>query len=710
MSNGILLSLDEALAQIQRLYNADAVTVQPASVIANASVIAVMDDASDADGAPYRDAHRISLVWGEQDDERATVVLRSIQAGCFEGVEDAADTRRAQAAPYLEIVRLTLAERAAWRGVEDAQADERAIALLVQTLGRSPSSQAVVDTLRQSLLGGHITLCALLLYGPQSDDRLSQRFDYLEIQGRWSQGHGSGAGLGTRIYTHQYADALPQLETQRLLLFHDVGTDTEPTCFDALTRGYLRADGVVSLALIALGTGSQRLGVLAIGTGAAHHFTPRERRQYRLVADILSLNAMTRLLRQQRDRVGQARAALLDAINDGVVMVVPSSTGDQGPDLAAHAVNDPANAQVIATNEVFSNWFGVSGTQAQRLPLLTLLNRMQLPEDIRAQLHAAWSRITPEEIDLYEGAFTLTSGEGRPLDLEWRSVPVYAPGSFFGSSEATKSERYKIPKVVGRLYTFHDVSAAKAVEQMRAAFLSRISHELRTPLTSISGFAEFILDVEGARLPDRTREYVEIIFQKARHLSAIFTDMIEMTRAEAGEMRLNQRLYHLPDAILDAAAGLEMQYRARKQHLLLDLDDDMSPANVDADRIVQVLTNLIGNAIKYAPEGSTISVSAHLATTLAELGDDAPRDVTLPAAFIRIEDEGSGLTADEAERVFIPFFRTENARHQEIEGVGLGLAVTRSIVEVHRGRVWVVPVPRAAGGSFRLTIPVVSQP
>lgn len=709
MNAGHFLTLDEVLNTLQDLYAADALmlvgdraasplpwegsrTLEPAGAGAAVQAwAAAVGHGEVMPPPPYQDAHLIPLA--SAGPEPAALVLLSRQAGCFAGADDAQDARRRQAAPFLEIVRLRLAQEGARRALDEAQADEQAITAFVQTLGRSPSSQAVVDTLHQSLLGEHISLCALLLYNPQSDDHLSRQFDHLEIQGRWSRVHGSGAGLGTRIYTAQYADNLNRLEAERVLLFHDLSNEAATAGFDALARGYLRADSVVSLALIAIGSGSQRLGILTLGTNAPHHFSPRELRQYRLVANIISLNATARLLRQQRDQVDQARAALLDSINDGVVMVVAASSSDQ----------------VIATNEVFSNWFGVHEAQAINQPLLKLLERMQLPEDIRAELRTAWARITPEEMETYHGAFALVSDEGRPLYLEWHSAPVYAPGSFSGSTDASRSERYKIPKIVGRLYTFHDVSAARAAEQVRSAFLSRVSHELRTPLTSISGFAEFILDVEGERLPNRTREYVEIIFQKARHLSAIFTDMIEMTRADAGEMRLNRALHHLPDAILDAAAGLEMQYRARGQTLLLDLDDDLPPANVDADRVVQVLTNLIGNAIKYAPENSTISVSAHLATEIAQLGEDAPRDVVLPAAFIRIEDQGGGLTALDAERVFTAFYRTESAHQQQIAGAGLGLAVTRSIVEVHRGRVWVVPVPRASGGWFYLTIPVVLE-
>jgi signal transduction histidine kinase len=335
--------------------------------------------------------------------------------------------------------------------------------------------------------------------------------------------------------------------------------------------------------------------------------------------------------------------------------------------------------------------FEVPEAHAEGDTLIHLLGQMQLPETVRQELRASWLSTPVRDPAVRRGDFRMVNGEGQPLDVEWYSAPVYQDSH-----------------VLGRIYTFHDVTPERAAQRLRAAFLSRISHELRTPLTSIRGFAEFILEATRDQLPDLAREYTEIILNSAKHLNTVFTDMIEITRADAGELKLNKIEAHLPDIIIDAVARMELQYKERKQQVIMELDDDLPPVSVDVDRLMQVLTNLLTNAIKYSPEGGKIRISTQMIASPDALPETAPPDVVLPAILVTVNDEGKGLTPGEADQVFMPFFRTEEAKARRIEGVGLGLAVTRSIVEVHRGKIWAVPKSsRVKGGSFMFTLPTV---
>jgi signal transduction histidine kinase len=141
----------------------------------------------------------------------------------------------------------------------------------------------------------------------------------------------------------------------------------------------------------------------------------------------------------------------------------------------------------------------------------------------------------------------------------------------------------------------------------------------------------------------------------------------------------------------------------------MELDDDLPEVNVDLDRMVQVVTNLLTNAIKYSPEGGMIRLATRYVEGVDDLPDTAPADVTLPAILVTVADQGKGLTKEETEKVFLPFFRTEEAKAKKVEGVGLGLAVTRSIVEVHRGKIWAVPKGKGDGGTFMFTVPTIRQ-
>lgn len=547
----------------------------------------------------------------------------------------------------------------------------QSILAAAEMIADNPSPQRVVDILQQTLFGAHITAAAMLIYGP--DDGLAGAHEYLELRGTWSRHYGSGVGNGLRIYVKDYLPLLRELEEKRIITLDDVRGEAGAS-FDPFVRGLLRGERVRSLALLALTTSSRSLGVIAIATHRRHIFSPREIRNYRVVAEFLAISAMADFLREQHDIVQQGRAALLDAVTDGVFMAVPHGK----------------SAQVLTVNQVFTRQFEVSEASVQGKSVAELIELMAVPEPVRQDLREMWLTPHAQDPGVFKGEFHLIDSMGRPIDITWYTAPVYRDGV-----------------VLGRIYILHDVSPERTAARLRADFFSRVSHELRTPLTSIQGFAEFILEVTGDQLPDLAREYTEIILQSAKHLKTIFTDMIEISRADTGQIELHKTRAHLPDVIIDAAARLELQYKARKQRLVLDLDDDLPAVQVDVSRIIQVLTNLLSNAIKYSPEGSVIRVHTKYLAAGANLPEGAPPDLVLPAVLVSVVDEGKGLQRDDAERVFVPFFRTDDVKKRKIEGVGLGLAVTRSLVEVHRGKIWAVPVPPATGGCFLFTLPTV---
>lgn len=579
-----------------------------------------------------------------------------------------------RSAMLANLIRVVLENHHLYNVLAQNLATAQSILQTAQAIAENPSPQYVVNILRETLFEAHISSCAMLLYGPLREDSPNGPFEYLEIRGSWSKRHGSGIGIGVRLYMKDYPDLLEQLQTNEILTLGSVNAIKNK--FDPLIRGFLKAERLRSLTLIALQSTRQRLGVLAIGTDQRHRFGERELQSYRTVSEFLVISSMAQLMQQQRERMEQNRAALLDAVTDGVVMVMPYGQG----------------GHVLTVNKRFSRMFEVPERRAEGDTLIHLLGQMQVPETVRQELRASWLSTPVRDPAVRRGEFRLVTSEGQPLDVEWYSAPVYQDAH-----------------VLGRIYTFHDTTPERTAQRLRAAFLSRISHELRTPLTSIRGFAEFILEATGDQLPDLAREYTEIILNSAKHLNNVFTDMIEITRADAGELKLNKSEAHLPDIIIDVVARMELQYKARKQRVIMDLDDDLPPVSVDIDRIIQVLTNLLTNAIKYSPEKGKIRITTQLIESTDTLPDSAPSDVVLPAILVTFADEGKGLTADEADKVFMPFFRTEDAKARRIEGVGLGLAVTRSIVEVHRGKIWAVAKGKAKGGCFMFTIPTVRE-
>ena len=575
-------------------------------------------------------------------------------------------------ATLVSLIRIVLENHHLYNVLAENLWTAQSILQTAQAIAENPSPQHVVNILRDTMFEGHISSCAMLLYGPVSEDSPNGPFEYLELRGSWSRRYGSGVGIGVRLYLKDYPDLLEQLQRNEIVTFPSVNKIKDR--FDPLIRGFLKAERMRGLTLIALQSARQRLGVLAIGTDRRQQLDERELQSYRTVSEFLAISAMAQVLQQQHERLEQHRAAILDAVTDGVVMVLPYGQG----------------GHVLTVNQRFTHMFEVSEQHAEGNTLIHLLQQMEIPEGVRQELRAAWLSTPVRDPAVRRNEFRMVNSEGQPLDVEWYSAPVYQDAD-----------------VLGRIYIFHDATPERTAQRLRAAFLSRISHELRTPLTSIRGFAEFILEATGDQLPDLAREYTEIILNSAKHLNTVFTDMIEITRADAGELKLHKTEAHLPDIVIEIVARMELQYKARDQKVIMDVDDDLPPVNVDIDRISQVITNLLTNAIKYSPEGGTIRLTTELITASDTLPDSAPTDVVLPAILVSVTDEGKGLSKEEANKVFMPFFRTDEAKTKRIEGVGLGLAVTRSIVEVHRGKIWAVPNTRVSGGCFMFTIPTV---
>lgn len=562
------------------------------------------------------------------------------------------------------------------------QAPAHTIQQITELQGENSSFQDLVNILHDTLCGPHITLSVMMLFGPMREDQPNGPFDYMEIMGTWFKRRGRGIGLGLRLYLEHYSDLLAELDAEGIVSIPDF--DSVADRLDPLIRGFLRAERVRSFVLISLGTSARRLGVIVLATSRPYEFPTAELRGYQTVSKFLSTNAMTRVLQQQHDFVQQARAALLDSVSDSVLMVLPNEAWVSGR---------RAHSYVLTINQSFSEVFNINAEQSHGLSLVELLERMQIPEDVCRSLENQWLSVPVRDPMIQRGEFSMIHPRGYQASIVWYSAPVYQD-----------------QRVIGRIYTFHDQTAENTAAKLRILLVSRLTHELRTPLTSINGFAHMILE----RLTDQeatlAREYAQIILNSTRHLNAVFSDIIELVRADTGEMPLNMEITHLPDLIINVAALLELQHKARGQRIILDLDDDLPHVYVDPRRITQVISNLLTNAIKYSPPDTRIRVHTTTITAPKQLPSGAPPDVVIPCNLVTVSDEGSGLSAEEAEQVFLPFFRGIDAGGGKIEGAGLGLATARSFVEVHRGKIWAEPRRRGRKGArFLFTLPTMES-
>lgn len=226
----------------------------------------------------------------------------------------------------------------------------------------------------------------------------------------------------------------------------------------------------------------------------------------------------------------------------------------------------------------------------------------------------------------------------------------------------------------------------KALSAAKSNDLSFLSHEFRTPLTSIQGFSELI--ASGGLPVDEVQQFASVIEANARRLSRMITDLLDMDRLESGQRRLRLRQIHLDSVIhdvLETLAGLDHTHAIR-----LQVAGDIPPVQADGDLLMQLVTNLVTNAIKYTPAGGLITID------VARAGDDAVE--------IAVTDSGPGIPPDALETIFGRFARLARDDRQQIVGSGLGLPITRQIAEMHGGRIWAENIQ--GGARFVVRLPI----
>ena len=271
-----------------------------------------------------------------------------------------------------------------------------------------------------------------------------------------------------------------------------------------------------------------------------------------------------------------------------------------------------------------------------------------------------------------------------------------------GNLTEPEAEVTVVPVATGEEYVIviHDVSKERQLERIRADFVANVSHELRTPLTTIRGYAETLLSEDATRTKAQEQFVVKILNHAAR-LSRLVSELLELSRLESGDVELKRAPCHLNtfyEPILDVfepileEAGLVLKW---------EIPERLPKVSVDQQLFMQVLVNLIDNAIKYTPDSGTITVSAEVRTSEAFEGSN----ITSEEIIVRVRDTGIGIPMESQPRVFERFYRVDKGRAREMGGTGLGLAIAKHIVLRHNGQIW-LESSLGEGSVFHVAIPL----
>jgi len=224
-------------------------------------------------------------------------------------------------------------------------------------------------------------------------------------------------------------------------------------------------------------------------------------------------------------------------------------------------------------------------------------------------------------------------------------------------------------------------------ETLRRQLIGDVSHELRTPLTAIKGSLEALID---GVLPAEPETF-EQIYQEADRLQRLVNDLQELSRVEAGAFKLDLRPLLITDLLKAATIRLDRQYADKGVRLEIDLPADLPEVLADADRLSQVVSNLVGNALQYTPAGGQVTVTAR------QQGDELQ---------VSVQDTGIGIAAEHLPHVFDRFYRADRSRSRVSGGSGIGLTIAKYLVEAHGGRIWVESPGQGKGSTFTFTLPV----
>lgn len=236
--------------------------------------------------------------------------------------------------------------------------------------------------------------------------------------------------------------------------------------------------------------------------------------------------------------------------------------------------------------------------------------------------------------------------------------------------------------------TLANLTELERLNDLKSEFVGIVSHEFRTALTGIQGFSELIRDDEMTM--EEVRELADDINRDALRLNRLITDMLDLDRIEAGKLVLNQGPVNLNDIIADCVD--RARTTSEDHQIKVDLDPDLPVLQADADRLVQVVSNLLSNAIKYSPNGGVIEIRSWAAAN---------------QVVVEVADHGEGIPPDFVGRVFERFERYSTSPTSRVIGTGLGLPISRQIVELHGGRMW-VESRLGIGSIFHFSLPFAS--
>jgi len=259
----------------------------------------------------------------------------------------------------------------------------------------------------------------------------------------------------------------------------------------------------------------------------------------------------------------------------------------------------------------------------------------------------------------------------------------------------------------GMVISLRDISEEKKLQELKSEFVSIVSHELRTPLTCIKSALDLILSKRTGNINRDQYKFLSIATRNVNRLARIINDFLDLSKMEAGKIEIRFQKLDLGAIIEAAVSTFTLNAKEKSVSLSAEIPPDLPTITGDPDRLNQVLSNLLSNALKYTLEGGKVAIKA---SSINRLETPIPEILSLPYRdYVRIEvtDTGPGIPQDDLKRVFDKFFQVEKSLTRMVPGTGLGLPICRQLVEAHEGRIWAESRP-GTGSKFVFVLPLLN--
>jgi signal transduction histidine kinase len=251
-------------------------------------------------------------------------------------------------------------------------------------------------------------------------------------------------------------------------------------------------------------------------------------------------------------------------------------------------------------------------------------------------------------------------------------------------------------------------AVAEQASRAKSEFLANMSHELRTPLNHIIGFTDLVLSRSFGELTAEQEEFLKDVLGSSRHLLSLINDVLDLAKVEAGKMQLELSAVPIRELLENSLVMVKEKSLKQAIRLSVELDGLPELVQIDERKLKQVVYNLLSNAVKFTPAGGEVRLGAKVM--------EASELLHLPAAgdgnghtrwlSVWVSDTGIGMQEKDLERIFNPFEQVEGSTSRKYQGTGLGLALTRRMVELHGGAIWAESGGAEKGSTFRLAIPL----